>query len=72
MTRYTFTLGAQAHTISRTAFVTVPDQVAKDQLAFDGLTFPVLRMDGTKTRATLRGDEYGLGTPGTGDMVVSL
>ena len=69
---YTFDKRAHAHTFGRNAFVIVPDQVAADQKHFDGRSFPVLRMDGTRTRATLRGDEYGLHTSGTGDMVVSL
>lgn len=70
--RYTFDNRAHAHTFGRNALVIVPDQVAADQKRFDGRRFPVLRLDGTKTRATLRGEEYGLHTSGTGDMVVSL
>ncbi|HMN55602.1 MAG TPA: hypothetical protein PKE15_00010 [Ottowia sp.] len=72
MIRYTFEIGALAHTISRNAFVTIPDQVAESQKEYDGKSFPVLRRDGSKARATLRGDEYGLWTPGTGDPVVSI
>jgi hypothetical protein len=76
MSKYTLTRdGAQAHTVTG-GRVVVPDEVALDQEAFDGATFPVLRLhiNGVprKCRARLRGDLYGLHTPGTGDMVVSI
>lgn len=63
----------------------VPEEVAADQEAFDGRTFPVLvwwapeRVDayGNRVDATYRvrrvrlvGDDYGLHTSGTGDMIV--
>lgn len=57
------------------AIVTIPDQVASDQRAFDGRSFPVLVRDWagreSKRRAVLRGDLYGLWTAGAGDCVVS-
>ena len=68
---YTFVRRSLARTVSGD-FVTVPDQVEEDQREFDGRTFPVERSDGRMARATLRGDLYGLDTPGTGDMVVSM
>lgn len=69
---YTFSNRYAAHNMSRTAIVTVPDQVAKDQRAFDGKSFPIIKADGTKGRAKLMGEEYGLNTAGTGDMVVRI
>ncbi len=78
-TAYTFKSRAMAHTMRRDAMVIVPDQVAQDQHAYDGRTFPVLRCNSlgrptakAKARATLMGEEYGLHGPGTGDMVVRM
>lgn len=71
MTRYTFTRQVAAHTASG-GIVTIPDQVAEAQREYDGKTFPVIRRDGSKARATLRGDLYGLHTSGTGDPTVAL
>ena len=48
----------------------IPDQVADDQRKYDGKTFPALLHDGTKIRVLLNGDDYGLNTSGTGDVVV--
>ena len=72
MSKYTFNNGYLAHNMTRTGFVTVPDQVADNQKEFDGETFPVIKSNGTRGRARLMGDEYGLWTSGTGDMVVSI
>ena len=72
MTRYTFTRRYAAHTMRRDDYVFIPDQVIDAQGEYDGLTFPVLRRDGSTARATLRGEEYGLHTTGTGDPVVSM
>lgn len=72
MTRYTFTRQVAAHTATGNTYVFIPDQVAENQRGFDGKSFPVLRRDGSKARATLRGDLYGLGTSGTGDPVVAI
>jgi hypothetical protein len=75
MTRYTFDLRHAARTVRGKAhdyFVYIPDQVARAQRDFDGASFPVLRRDGSKTHAVLRGDLYGLDTSGTGDPVVSI
>ena len=51
--------------------VTIPDQVADNQLYYDGKTFPALRRDGSKVRVRLRGELYALGKSGTGDPVVT-
>ena len=48
---------------------TTASGIARD---YDGKTFPALRRDGTKARAMLMGEEYGLWTPGTGDPVVKM
>lgn len=70
---YTFNRRFQAHTMSRDSSVVIPDQVSERQKDYDGKTFPVLlRMDGSKARAMLMGDEYGLWTTGTGDPVVKI
>lgn len=76
--RYTYIQQAVAH--YGDGLVIVPDQVADDQRAYDGLAFPALRHTarpglrdpraGSKLRARLRGDLYGLHTTGTGDMRV--
>lgn len=81
MSKYTLTPSANARSVSDFYLVAVPDEVAADQKAFDGRTFPALATPRfgnyghgawRKVRATLRGDLYGLNTSGTGDMVVSL
>jgi hypothetical protein len=73
-TKYTFDLKYAAHTVKGKAhdYVYIPDQVTRDQHNFDGDSFPVRRRDGSKARATLLGDLYGLGTTGTADPVVSI
>jgi hypothetical protein len=52
----------------------VPDQVAHDQEAYDGKTFFALVRHASglyrKARVRLVGDDYGLHTGGTGDMIV--
>jgi hypothetical protein len=70
--KYTFVGMAAAHTKRRDDYVYVPDQVADNQKDYDGKTFPILRRDKSKARAKLLGDEYGLWTGGTGDMVVAI
>ena len=79
MTTHTFDRGYVATTVSgfRTrvkgvGIVTIPDDVYEHQRAYDGKTFPVIRHDGTKSRARLRGELYGLWTSGTGDPIVSM
>ena len=67
--RYTYDNHMLAHNGRRT--VVVPDQVAGDQRAYDGRTFPALADNGARVRVRLRGDLYGLHTAGTGDMVVT-
>lgn len=77
-TRYTFAYGYQAHTVTGQCVpgaeaVIIPDQVADDQCRYDGETFPVIyARSRRRARATLRGDLYGLHTPGTGNPVVAI
>ena len=76
--RYTYTRNAVAH--YGDGSVIVPDQVAESQRDYDGVAFPAIRLTalpgvrdpraGAKVRVRLRGDLYGLHTPGTGDMRV--
>lgn len=71
MTRYTFERGHAAHYAGR--IITVPDQVAQNQKAFDGKSFPAIDApgypwNGRAIRVRLDGEAYGLHTPGTGDM----
>lgn len=68
---YTFEDRYEAHlgVTGRTTCI-IPDQVADDQHKYDGKTFPALLHDGTKIRVLLNGDDYGLNTSGTGDVVV--
>ena len=74
MKRYTLSK-SYAHTTGN-GTVIVPDEVANDQEAYDGKTFPALKLhncgEPTKCRARLRGELYGLHTSGTGDMVVQI
>jgi hypothetical protein len=67
----TYTRGYRAHTTAG-AVVRLPDQIAVDQASYDGQSIPVRTMDGVDATAILRGDLYGLGTPGTGDPIVEL
>lgn len=69
--KYTYAMRYAARTPAG-HIVTIPDQVAADQRAYDGRSFPVICADGRRTRATLRGEHYGLSGPGTGDPVVTL
>lgn len=76
MTRYTYNSHSCAHYGDDT--VIVPDQVADAQADFDGRSFPALRLHrwssrptGQRVRVYLRGDLYGLHTPGTGNMRVT-
>ena len=50
--------------------VTIPDQVADDQDAFDGKTFTAYDRYGDEIPVRLDGDAYDLHGSGTGDMVV--
>ncbi|NBW19647.1 MAG: hypothetical protein EBR82_67905 [Caulobacteraceae bacterium] len=72
-TAYTFNRRSVARTPSG-VIVVIPDQVEADQHAFDSLSlaFPALRLNGQRVRVKLRGDLYGLWTPGTGDPVVTI
>jgi len=67
--KYTYS-GYEAHLgVTGARVCIVPDEVADDQHAYDGKTFPAFT-GGKKIRVRLNGDDYGLNTPGTGDMVV--
>jgi len=77
--KYTLTTKSYlASSVSERYEVAIPNEVAADQHAFDGRTFPALarprhsNATWRKVRATLRGDLYGLHTAGTGDAIVSL
>ncbi len=48
----------------------VSREFADDQCGNDGKTTVALLRDGTRMRVKLVGDDYGLWTTGTGDMVV--
>lgn len=52
--------------------VTIPDEVAADQRAWDreGTAFPAVRGNGDEVMVRLDGEAYGLHTPGTGDPIV--
>ena len=75
--KYTFN-SKSAHSMRRDAVIIVPNEVAENQKEFDGKTFPILRptigRDGgyVRGRGMLMGDEYGLHTTSTGDMVVKI
>lgn len=82
MTKNKYTLladdGTQGRSKSGEWTVVVPDEVAANQQAYNGKAFPVLaRRANThdtwaKRRARLDGEAYGLGTSGTGDIVVDM
>ena len=67
----TYSKGYMAHTTNG-HMVTLPDDVASDQAACDGLMIWVLTSSGDERLAVLRGDLYGLGSSGTGDPIVEL
>lgn len=79
-TRTRYNRGYTAHLgLSGDRVCVVPDAVAADQKAWDGRTFPAIvpagwRGTGTdksrKMRVKLVGDDYGLHTTGTGDIIV--
>ena len=71
MSKYTFRSMTVANTVSGD-YVFIPDIVAGNQRVYDGKTFPIMRKNGTKARAMLVGDKYGLHTSGTGDPVVRM
>ena len=71
MSKYTYTRKYVAHMgADKSGRAIIPDQVAGDQKAYDGKTFPAL-VNGYKVRVMLRGDLYGLHTTGTGDATVT-
>lgn len=50
--------------------VAVPQEIAASQKEWDGRTFKAVLPHGDMVRVKLVGDDYGLFTSGTGDMVV--
>ena len=71
MRKYTYTRQYEAHMgADKSGRAIIPDQVADNQKAYDGKTFPAL-INGVKVRVMLRGDLYGLHTAGTGDATVT-
>jgi|GEM_PF-5959020 len=70
--KYTYNLNYAAHVDGPTEIVTIPDQAARDQAAYDGKPIPVMQRDGNIVTAKLDGEAYGLYTTGTGDPVVSI
>jgi hypothetical protein len=52
--KYTFARRCGAFTASGRDLVYVPDQVIEDREGFSGMSFTVMRKDGSKTRATLK------------------
>lgn len=50
--------------------VTVPDAVAADQEAYVDVSFLAIRADGSKVRVKVNAEATGLGTGGTGDLVL--
>jgi hypothetical protein len=67
-TQYEAMLGLSG---SNTNTAIVPDQVANNQRDYDGRTFPAIhKQTGRKIRVKLIGDDYGLNSSGTGDMIV--
>ena len=71
--RYSYIREAAARTMSG-HIVMIPDEVAREQWHYDktGKSFTVVRRDGTKARAVLKGEEYGLYSVGTGVPVVRI
>jgi hypothetical protein len=75
MKKYTYAGHSEAHLgVSGNMTCIIPDQVADDQKGYDGKTFPAIILrgynSGQKIRVRLNGDDYGLHTSGTGDVVV--
>lgn len=79
MAYYTYSKGYRSRTTTGET-VTLPDEVHENQATY-AVTGPedysheeiqVLDRQGDRRRALLRGDLYGLGTPGTGDPIVEL
>jgi len=68
--KYTFSRKYEAHYgLTGDRICIVPDQVVDNQPDYEGKTFPAL-VTGKPRRARLIGDDYGLYSSGTGDMVV--
>ena len=71
--RYSYIREAAARTMSG-HIVMIPDEVAREQEYYDrtAIQFTVIRRNGTKARAILRGEEYGLYGLGSGIPVVRI
>lgn len=68
---YTYSQHTRGHYgIRSNRLCVIPDQVVNDQKAYEGRTFPVKLLNGDYVRAILHGDDYGLYSGGTGDIVV--
>ena len=72
--KYTYN-GYQAHLgCTGDRLCEIPEEVADDQQAYDGKTFPARILtgpwQGLMMRVKLVGEDYGLNTPGTGDVAV--
>jgi len=75
----TYSKSYQAHTTDG-AIVSLPDEVFENQKTYavmDPEDYSIEEIEvrdrqGNRLRALLRGDLYGLGTPGTGDPIVEL
>jgi hypothetical protein len=48
----------------------IPVEVDRDQREYDGKTFVAVADNGRRIRVRLVGDDYGLNTSGTGDVIV--
>lgn len=70
-----YTYGYEAHLgLSGDRRCEIPNEVADNQQAYDGKTFPARILNGhdrgRMMRVRLVGDDYGLNTAGTGDIIV--
>jgi len=69
--KHTYNSGYEAHLgVTGDQRCIIPDQVADNQGAYDGKTFMARLAAGRSVRVRLNGDDYGLHTSGTGDVVV--
>ena len=74
MKKYTFNKRCEARSVNGFALL-IPDQVFQNQHHYWECqrTFPVIgKYSGSKMRGKLRGDLYGLDSPGTGDVIVAI
>ena len=71
MTKYTYDRHFCARYGNSDTLAVVPDQVASDQIGYwkRDRSFPAL-VNGSTVRVRINGEATGLGTTGTGDLVV--